>query len=234
MKPYMKFAAAAFAALFTLTSVVSCNLDDDDDNWSGWPWPNALATIKTDSDGTVFFQVDSVTTLEPINWSNPYSKEIRAMVKYDKSEQRSSKYTFAVEVDYVDSTLTKDLVSIESDEYTSCGNYAVSIAADFATVCEDGYLSLHYLTTVGKTCSADDLVLAYDPADPTQLYLKCGTGSDDIDGFLFNNYASFRLDNVLPSTIEKGTKMTLHWKNRNPDTLEISDRTIQFKYIPRF
>lgn len=74
-------------------------------------FPNALVTVKTDADQTVFLQLDDKTTLLPTNMTkSPYGeKEVRALVNYKEVDEPSDIYTQAVHINWIDSILTKPI-----------------------------------------------------------------------------------------------------------------------------
>ncbi|WP_289075844.1 NigD-like N-terminal domain-containing protein, partial [uncultured Bacteroides sp.] len=95
----------AIATIGTL-SFQSCL--DDGDNYAV-RFPNALVTVKTDADQTVFLQLDDKTTLLPTNMTkSPYGeKEVRALINYKEVDEPSDIYTQAVYINWIDSILTK-------------------------------------------------------------------------------------------------------------------------------
>lgn len=70
-------------AIATISSLSLQSCLDDDDNYA-MRFPNALVTVKTDADQTVFLQLDDKTTLLlSENPENPYEVEFRHNAKGD-------------------------------------------------------------------------------------------------------------------------------------------------------
>ena len=68
-------------AIATISSLSLQSCLDDDDNYA-MRFPNALVTVKTDADQTVFLQLDDKTTLLPTNMTkSPYGeKEVLSLI----------------------------------------------------------------------------------------------------------------------------------------------------------
>ena len=83
MKMKSIFNKKILIAIATISSLSLQSCLDDDDNYA-MRFPNALVTVKTDAEQTVFLQLDDKTTLLPTNMTkSPYGeKEVRALVNY--------------------------------------------------------------------------------------------------------------------------------------------------------
>ena len=133
--------------LFLLSVALgACSNDDDDDYLR--IMPNALVTVKTNGDNC-YFQLDDSTTLLPANINGKLydGKEVRALVNYTITDQKSDSYDGVVNVNWIDSILTKKPVpylatSAEND--AKYGNDAIDIVRDWVTIAEDGYLTLRF------------------------------------------------------------------------------------------
>ena len=133
-------------ALQDLAQDRSCN-DDDDTDWSQ-VLPNALVTVKQNGDAC-YLQLDDNTTLLAQNLKSTVfgGKEVRALVNYSSTNEKSDLYNQVVHVNWIDSILTKKPVpSLASDTENSekYGNNIVDIVRDWVTVAEDGYLTLRF------------------------------------------------------------------------------------------
>ena len=99
--------AFALAMVITSTTMQSC-LNDDDNNSINYP--NALVTVKTNTDNSSFYmQLNDSITLLPTNMkTSPFgNKEVRALVNYSSTEGDSKHYSHAVTINWIDSILTK-------------------------------------------------------------------------------------------------------------------------------
>lgn len=87
------------AAITSIIGLQSC-LDDDDNNYYQLNVPNALVTVKTDTDNTFYLQLDDSTTLLPVNYSSsPFGdKEVRAIANIEEVNEPSGAYTKAVQI----------------------------------------------------------------------------------------------------------------------------------------
>ena len=96
----------AVALLMSAFTFQSCDTDDDT-NWDQ-VLPNALETFKQNADAR-YLQLDDNTTLLAKNLKTPVfdGKEVRALVNYTATDEKSDKYSQVVYVNWIDSILTK-------------------------------------------------------------------------------------------------------------------------------
>ena len=110
-----------FVVALTLLAAFSCaGLDDDMDSPSvnttadvtsmqeSIRWANAIVTVRTASSGRSYFQLSDDSTLDPLGWQNPFSKEVRALVAYSELTDKSDFCTRSVKVERIDSIVTRD------------------------------------------------------------------------------------------------------------------------------
>ena len=129
----------------------SC-LDDNDKYYYVEGFPNALVTVKNATDGSFFLQLNDSTTLLPTNMSSsPFGdKEVRALVNYDEVSESGGRYDKAVQVNWIDSILTKSIApDLGSENDVVYGTDPVEIVNDWVTIAEDGYLTLRFRTKWG-------------------------------------------------------------------------------------
>ena len=100
MKMKSIFNKKILIAIATISSLSLQSCLDDDDNYA-MRFPNALVTVKTDADQTVFLQLDDKTTLLPTNMTkSPYGeKEVRALVFFFNDTETTEIYTLSLHVD---------------------------------------------------------------------------------------------------------------------------------------
>lgn len=206
----------------------SC-LDDDDDDINRL-YPNALVTVKEAADETVFFQLDDNTTLLPVNiTSHPFgSKEVRALVNYDETDDPSQEYDQAVRVNWIDSIRTKPMapnLGAENDEVY--GVDPVEIVPDWVTIAEDGYLTLRFRTMWSHQGITHyvNLIPANNPENPYEVEFK-HNANGDVSGRIGDGLVAFRLDQ-LPDTEGETVKLKLKWKSFN------GDKSMEFDYRTR-
>lgn len=104
----MKFFTVIALAMMSVFTITSCD-NDNDVYWYYPPYPNALVTVKPVSDNGFYLQLDDSTTLFPTNMkTSPYGdKEVRALVCFTEVKPVNSDYTKSVEINWMDSILTK-------------------------------------------------------------------------------------------------------------------------------
>lgn len=224
----MKFFLMIVGVICIGMTFQSC-LDDDDTNWQ-LMYPNALVTVKPISDNSFFLQLDDSTTLLPTNiTSSPYgSKEVRALVNYDKVDKPNEGYTMAVHINWIDSILTKQMApDLEADNDSVYGTDPVEIMNDWVTVAEDGYLTLRFRTIWGDRTKAHfvNLLPSRDPENPYEVEFR-HNAYGDVYGTEGDGLVAFKLD-ALPDTEGKTVKLKLKWKSFS------GDKSVEFNYCTR-
>lgn len=201
-------------AVIGLSSLSSC-LNDDDNTYEKMI-PNALVTAKTDGDDTFFLQLDEQTTLLPVNMaSSPFGeKEVRALVNYEEVEESSGKYSKAVQINWIDSILTKPIApDLGEDNDSVYGNDPIEILNDWVTIAEDGYLTLRFMTNWGYGSQPHyvNLLRTDNAANPYEVEFR-HNAYGDVYGELGSALVAFDLSQ-LSDTDGKTVKLTLKWKS---------------------
>ena len=223
-----RFILAAMAMLLTALTFQSCS-DDDNTDWSK-VYPNALVTVKQDGDAT-YLQLDDNTTLYPKNSKKPFGdKEVRALVNYSATDEKSEVYNQVVYVNWIDSILTKQPVpSLGSTEQNAqkYGDDMVDIVRDWVTIAEDGYLTLRFRTLWGgEKVHYINLVSGVNPANPYEVELRHNANGDPKWRW-GDALVAFDLNKVLPDTQGKTVKLTIRWKSSQ------GEKTVDFDYCSR-
>lgn len=194
------------------TTVLTSCLDDENNDYANI-FPNAIVTLKNNSaEGTFYMQLDDSTILVPTNLKqSPYGdKEVRAFVNY-KQEVSPNKSSYDVHVNWIDTIRTKnmDLNLGPIENIDTYGNDPLEIINDWATVVEDGYLTLRFRTYFGygKTHYLH-LVHGENPYEITLYHNANG----DYPGQMRDGYIAFRLNN-LPKTDKETVELTLKWNS---------------------
>ena len=214
MKPF-KFILSAMAVFMAAPFFQSC-LDDDDNNYSLF-FPTAMVTVKNIPDGGIYLQEDANTTLFPVNLTkSPYNgKVVRAIVNYSDTDADAHGFTKAVQVHWIDSILTKNTVPTlgTEEDIAKYGNNPVEIRNDWYTVCEDGYLTLRFLTlwgNIGVTHSVN-LITGVNPENPYEVHFAHNQFNDNVflekDGIVAFDLSS------LPDTNGETVKLKLTWNS---------------------
>lgn len=225
---YLKMMALGIAALAATMSLQSC-LDDDDDENNALYYPNAVVTLKPQPSG-LLLQLDDSTTLWAVNMKqSPYgSKELRAFVNYrepKESEQVPQQGTAKnVFVNWIDTIRTKPMAAdMGAQNAATYGTDPVEIVRDWATVVEDGYLTIRFRTYFGNgTVHVLNLVRGSSPYEVVLYHdAKGDTGGRTGDGMI-----AFRL-NELPDTHGQEVDLTLKWESFS------GPKSATFKYRSR-
>lgn len=221
----MNFVIAAMLALLIVFS--SCN----DDEYYYVPYysyvlPNALVTVKSDTDQAVFLQLDDNTTLKPVNMpTSPFgNKEVRALMNAYSVDADPGKYSQAVYVNWIDSILTKPIAKdLGENNDNVYGTDPVDILNDWVTIAEDGYLTLRFVAPWTKSAPAHyvNLLLTNNPKDPYELKFY-HNAYGDMSGEMASGIVAFNLSS-LPDTNGKTVKLTLKWKSFDGEKTKVFD-----------
>lgn len=225
----MKFLAGLAVAMMALFSFGSCD-NDDTYYWYYPPMPNALVTVKPIEGAGFYMQLDDSTTLYPVNMAaSPFGdKEVRALVCYREVKPANEYYDKSVEVDWIDSILTKKAVPYPADgDVSEYGDDPIEIVRDWVNIAEDGYLTLRFRTCWGDTNVAHyvNLLTGGNPDDPYEVEFK-HNAFGDVNGIEGDALVAFRLSD-LPDTEGKTVKLTLKYKSYS------GEKTVQFDYCSR-
>lgn len=229
-----KFYIVAISLLaVTLSMMQSCDWDDDNKYYYGWNddvnvvLPNAIVTVKTAADKTVYLQLDDSTTLLPTNMKeHPFNgKEVRAFVRIREVGDNAAPFTKAVVVNSIDSVLTKPAVATLGNKNTEVyGKDPVEIYKGFPTVCEDNYLTVGLGTVWGVNAKPHfvNLVTGVNPDDPYEVELRQNAYGDTKGRFAYTTVA-FSLKS-LPSTGGKTVKLKVRYQSFE------GEKTVEFDY----
>lgn len=224
----MAFAAILFSGALSLQS---CD-DDDNNNYVICPAfaPNALVTFKTDpANGQVYMQLnDSVTLVDKDYKQWPFDakdkKEVRALVSVlfdDKNDTGLQRDVHLVTV--FDTIRTKMMSPIVDNMEKTYGDDPVEILDSWKTVCEDGYLTLHFRTLFGGM-KIHTLRLVRQ-ADGTLMLFHDANG--DAKGAVSDGIIAFRLNDVpKPEDGGKYENITLKWNSFSGE----KSHTFKYKY----
>lgn len=225
----MKFFTVIALAMMSVFTITSCD-NDNDVYWYYPPYPNALVTVKPVSDNGFYLQLDDSTTLFPTNMkTSPYGdKEVRALVCFTEVKPVNSDYTKSVEINWMDSILTKKGVPYPGEEgEAEYGEDPIEIVKDWVNIAEDGYLTLRFRTRWGNNGVAHfvNLFTGVNPDDPYEVEFR-HNAFGDVNGVWGDALVAFRLSD-LPDTEGKTVKLTLKYKSFS------GEKSIQFDYCSR-
>lgn len=219
----------AVALLMSAFTFQSCD-SDDDTNWDQ-VLPNALVTVKQNADAC-YLQLDDNTTLLAKNLKTSVfdGKEVRALVNYTATDEKSDKYSQVVHVNWIDSILTKKpapYLSTPAENDAKYGNDEVDIVRDWVTVAEDGYLTLRFRALWGgQKPHIINLLTGVNPENPYEVELRHNQNGD-AKYRLGDALVAFNLNDALPDTKGKTVKLTIRWKSSN------GDKKVDFNYCSR-
>jgi hypothetical protein len=177
--------------------------------------PDALVTIKPLPGGESYFQLDDSTTLEPVGWKNPYRKEIRALINFNLLNKKSEKYSHCIQVTRVDTIRTKDAVCMRLDKNVSTRDIEpVHLITDWLTVCEDGYMTIHFSAKWGDVSSKarPHLVnLVINPDNPREMEFVHSVNGDYNGTVWRDGLVAFKISDLLTGIKEDEVILTLKW-----------------------
>ncbi|MDO5105016.1 NigD-like protein [Capnocytophaga sp.] len=184
------------------------------------PLPSAVVTVRPQTDGTFFLQLDDSTKLQPTNLkTSPYRKEVRALVSYKTEEADKKARVRNVHINWIDSIRTKKPVpNLGAENTAKYGNDPIEVVQDWTTVAEDGYLTLRVRTQWSRTRvrHALNLVTNVNPNDPYEFELR-HDAKGDVGGTMGDVLIAFNL-NELPNKPDTGkVKLKLKWKSFSGD-----------------
>jgi hypothetical protein len=190
------------------------------------PLWNAMVTVKSLESGTIYFQLDETTTLQPVSWENIFGKEVRALVNYTELPQDSEMFTKAVTVNRIDSVRTKKAQSLffSSNAFPGEGD-PLEIVDDWLTVCEDGYMNVHFAAQGSAGKASYELSLGIHPDNPYDMYLWLDKRGDSGTTW-YNDIVAFDVSDLIPCEEGEVVSLTLHWKSND------GTKTLKFKCKP--
>lgn len=209
-------------------AISSCSLEDNDEAFydvdSGY---NALVTVKALSSGQVYFQLDDSTTVEPIDFNYTFSDELRALCKLD-SEGESENFSFSARVPMFKEILTKKALDSTDEDNASilAKQDPVNVYPDWITVCEDGYLTIHFASQWGIS-SNTHIVNLVKVSDNPCSFRFCHDKNSDYGTNWANGIAAFKISELIPSSEEDYIDFNLSWQSFD------GEKTMTFKYKAR-
>ncbi|MCR5003580.1 MAG: NigD-like protein [Bacteroidales bacterium] len=213
----------------------SCFFDLDDKDETNYPVtaPNALVTVKPSDDGKTFRLVlNDSTDLHVVNLQKPPfgNREVRALVNYRKpTDEELEKGGILADIpnvylNWIDSIRTKPMVKdLGAEENAKTyGNDELEIVNSWATIVEDGYLTLRFRTYWGDKSHTLNLVRDTSVTDSYKVILY-HNANGDIRRYIGDAMIAFKLDD-LPAKEGKVGYLTLEWNSYG------GPATVKFKY----
>ena len=222
-------------AIASLLGLNSCAGLDDADGYNALYY-NALVTVKHTEGGTLYFQLDDKTTLKPSGISDSAygDEQFRALINYtDRNEIPSPssdgvKFDKSVDIHRIDKVLTKQLAESQGEKDDEAyGTAPVEIVNSWATIVEDGYITLvfsGYWGDLNKTHKVN-LVSGVDSSDPYLLEFRHDACDDtaQMNPVRCNGIAAFDL-NSLPDTKGETVKLKIRFISFT------GEKTVSFDY----
>ena len=177
------------------------------------PLYNGLVTIRYTEGDLLYFQLDDVRTLYPVNMNTGkfWVDGQRALINFYVVDEDDRGFTDAVYVNWIKPILTKATVEskgVEND--VVYGKDPVEIVRDWVTVVEDGYLTLRFRTYwSGGGTHTVNLLTGVNPDNPYEVEFR-HNDHGDYDYYVGDGLVSFDLSK-LPDTGGKIVKLKLKW-----------------------
>jgi len=199
MKKFLFFAVVALALLL---SAISCKKEQSGVSMQ------AVVTVKTSSSSECYFQLDDKTILKPDNMSgSPYEKQTRAHLLYfdygkiSESNELDPTEIRKISVYDIAQILTKDPVESEGPmiDPVKYGNDPMDIVKTYATVVEDGYITICFRSLWGITGKSHtfNLVKNVDSTDPYLFELRQNYNEDAPAGIVMFGYVAFDISDII-------------------------------------
>jgi hypothetical protein len=208
----LSIAFIATAAIFS----TACNDDDDDCIWITDPPYNfiSIVTVKTLDTGETYFQLDDETTVEPVNWTNPYKDDIRIFADLEILRDTSEKFSRKVRVLRTEDILTKDAISSTSDsaDVILQNQDPVEILNNWKTVSEDGFMTINFSTRWGHTDRPHYVNLVKTSDDPL-TFRFCHDSNGDRGHEMRQGMVAFDIADLIPESEGNTGKFTLTWES---------------------
>jgi len=220
--------------LFTLAALVfsSCNKGD------GVVLTRAIVTVCGEGSAKPTLNLNDNTVLIPTNLDrNPYAAECRALTIYqdkgqtEPNESGSKKQYRSVKLYRIDSVLTKALApNLGADNDPVYGTDPIDLYRSWLTVCEDGYITLHFLARWGfpGTIHTINLVKGTDSEDPYHLELRHNANGDNVvSGYRYaQGIAAFNIKELLTQPAGTTYDFSISYKGH------YATKTVYFHYTP--
>lgn len=197
-----------------------------------------IVTVKGEKGEECTLQLDDKTVLVPQNIStNPYNRQVRARILYgdkgttDRNEQ-DTEYR-KVEVYRLDSILTKKPVPTLGAEQNDkvYGTAPIGIYDTWATVVEDGYITIHFTGLWGAYPILEkhtvNLVSGTDASDPLFFEFRHNYNDDKLapTGYYRNGLVAFDVNDILGKINSNSFDITIKFIGFSTD-----DKRIRFHY----
>ena len=222
----LNFLFASMALILSSAVFVSC----DDDDAERVNVVSALVTIKTDSDGKSYFQVDKNTVAHLTNVSGKLyeGKEVRALTQFELlNAEEANSGDMQARVFWVDSILTKKTVpTIDKETDAQYGNDPLEVARTWTTVAEDGYVTLHFFTRWGFGGKHRvTLVSGVNPENPFEFDFH-HNAFGDLDGQMSYGIVAFNIKDIIAQTGIEPKEITINIDSFN------GKKSFTLKYNP--
>ena len=177
------------------------------------PLYNGLVTIRYTESDVLYFQLDDVRTLYPVNMGNGklWEDGQRALINFYVVDEDDKGFTDAVYVNWIERVLTKAMAESKGAENDLVyGKDPVEIVRDWVTVVEDGYLTLRFRTYwSGGVTHTVNLLAGVNPTNPYEVEFR-HNANGDLNYYVGDGLVSFDLGK-LPDTEGKTVKLALKW-----------------------
>lgn len=188
---------------------------------------DAIVTVKQAENQSVYFQVDDVSRLYPLNYEQPYTGPKRlacSLIEYkNRTVDNNRNYHLGL-VKWFEEVVPGRVEAAGEDGATYQPDDGIDVLDDWMTSLEDAFLTIHYSTFWGDGSVAYRLVLVKTgPADFRLLLYRNGDEKLEEGDAL----VCFDLNEYLPQT--DGMDITLKWST---GAGEPSEKVFRFRSRP--
>ena len=202
-----------FLLLLVSSLMLAVGLTSCEDDVYREPTYNGLVTVRYTESEVLYFQLDDVRTLYPVNMGKGklWEEGQRALINFYVVDEDDMGFTDAVYVNWIERVLTKSMVESKGAENDLLyGRDPVEIVRDWVTVVEDGYLTLRFRTYwSGGVTHTVNLLSGVNPENPYEVEFR-HNANGDLNYYVGDGLVAFDLSK-LPDTEGKTVKLVLKW-----------------------
>lgn len=173
-----------------------------------------MGVVSEDANGNYFFTLDNGKTLwctgTPVNRLGVRLNQ-RVLINYSILNTTRIGYTYNVQLNHLDTILTKKIMLTNSQISDSVGDDPIQI---YQAWISGGYVNINYTITGGAKRHILTLVMDTTLSEVRTLQLRHNSQQDSMTN-LYAGYISFSLSRIRPFFQEDSIGLSLRYKTKN-------------------